>query len=74
MRGQRFRIQTPTLAILSQDGHRIPITIPQGATVEVVEAPLDGNRLVDVKWEGKTVMMFSIDLSERGARIDGGGH
>ena len=74
MRGQRFRMQTPTLAILSQDGHRIPVTIPQGATVEVIEGPLDGNRLVDVAWEGKTVMMFTIDLRERGARIDGGGN
>jgi hypothetical protein len=74
MRGQRFRIQTPTLAILSQDGHRIPITIPQGATIEVIDGPLDGNRLVDVNWEGKTLMMFTIDLRERGARIDGDGH
>jgi hypothetical protein len=72
MRGHRFRIQTPTLAIMSQDGHRIPVTIPQGAIVAVIEGPLDGNRLVDVTWESKTVMMFTIDLRERGACIDGG--
>ena len=74
MRGQRFRIQTPTLAILSQDGHGIPVTIPQGATVEVTDGPLDGSRIVYVKWKDKTVMMFTIDLRERGARIDGGGN
>jgi hypothetical protein len=74
MRGQRFRLQTPTLAILSQDGHRIPVTIPQGCIVEVIAGPLDGNRLVDVMWESKTVMMFTIDLRERGARIHGGGN
>jgi hypothetical protein len=35
---------------------------------------LDGTRLVDVAWESKTVLMFTIDLRERGARIDGGGN
>ncbi len=70
MRGQRFRFHTPTLAILAQDGHKIRIMIPQGAMVEVEAGPLDGTRLVDVRWEGKIVMMFTIDLRERGARID----
>jgi len=32
--------------------------------------PLDGTRLVDVEWDGKTVMMFTLDLRERGTRID----
>ncbi len=73
MRGQRFRIQTPTLGILNNDGDKLPVTIPQGAIVEVIEGPLDGTRIVDVTWEDKTVMMFTIDLRERGARIDGGG-
>lgn len=74
MRGQRFRIQTPTLAIQSQDGHTISVMIPQGAIVEVVDGLLAGSRLVDVTWEDKSVMMFTIDLRERGARIDGGGN
>jgi hypothetical protein len=69
MRGQHFRIKTPTLGILSQDGDRIPVTIPQGATVEVVDGPLDEKQLVDVKWEGKILMMFTIDLRKRGARL-----
>ena len=73
MLGQRYRLKTPTLAIMAHDGQRIPITIPQGSTIEVIDGPLDGSRLLDVKWEGKTVMMFTMDIRERGERLDGYG-
>ena len=36
-------------------------------TLVVLEnGPLDGTRMVDVNWEGKTVMIFTADLRERG--------
>jgi hypothetical protein len=73
MRGQRYRLKTPTLAIVVRDGQNAPITIPSGAEIEVVNGPLDGNRLLDVAWEGKTVMMFTTDIRERGERLDGAG-
>ena len=70
MGGKHYRLKSPTLAILaSEDDHKIPITIPQGATVEVL-AEMNGNRLIDVIWEGKTVMMFTIDLRNRGVRCE----
>jgi hypothetical protein len=56
---------------MAEDGHKIPITIPMGAEVEVTDGPLDGNRLLDVLWEGKAVMMFTTDIRERGERVDG---
>jgi len=65
IRGQRYRLNTPTLAIINQDGQNHPITVPSGAVVKVIDGPLDGNRLVDVKWDGKTVMMFTTDIRER---------
>jgi hypothetical protein len=37
--------------------------------VEIVNGPLDGNRLLDVQWEGKAVMMFTADIRERGERL-----
>jgi hypothetical protein len=67
---EHYRLKTPTLAIMTHDGQRIPITIPQGGTVVVVNGPLDGTWLVDVEWEGKTVMMFTTDVRERGERLD----
>jgi len=70
MKGERYRVDTPTLAILSlPNGKRIPRTVPKGAIVSVVNGPLDGTRLVDVEWDGEMVMMFTIDLRERGTLI-----
>lgn len=65
-----YRITSHTLAIhTNDDDRRIPITIPEGATVEVL-TEMNGNRLVDVIWEGKTAMMFTVDLRNRGVRYD----
>jgi hypothetical protein len=70
MQGEYYRLNTPTLAILSlPDETRIPMTVPKGAVVKVVNGPLDGTRLVDVEWDGKMVMMFTIDLRERGTLV-----
>ena len=65
MRGQHYRLKTSTLAIFAyadDPDHEIHVTIPQAATVEVVEASLNGSPPLDVRWEGKTVMMFTTDL------------
>jgi hypothetical protein len=67
MVGERYRLNTPTLAIMTLPNEkRIPVTIPQGAFIRVVADQLDGTGFVDVKWDGKTVMMFTRDLRERG--------
>ena len=65
IRGQRYRVNTPTLAIIRRDGQNHPTTIPPGAVVKVIEGLLDGNHLVDVRWDGKTVMMFTTDIREQ---------
>ena len=70
MRGQRYRLQTATLAIINLDGQNHPTTVPSGAIVKVVDGPLDGNRLVDVIWDGKTVMMFTTDIRERCVKLE----
>ena len=71
MRGRRYRFKTATLAIMPHDGQKILITIPTGGEIEVYD-PLDGDRLLDVEWEGTLVMMFAIDIRERAERIDVG--
>ena len=72
MQRQAFRLKTPTLGtISSDDGHRVAVTIPQNAIVTVFNGPLDDNRMVDVLWEGKPIMMFTQDLRNRGERVDG---
>jgi hypothetical protein len=70
MQGEYYELNTPTLAIMSlANGKRIPVTVPKGAIVSVVNGPLDGTRLVDVEWDGDLMLMFTIDLRERGTLI-----
>ena len=71
MSAQFYRLTRATLGILNQDGHKTPIRIPAGATIEVTLESLDTNRLVDVRWEDKTVTMFTMDLLDRGESVIG---
>ncbi len=65
-RGQAYTLKTATLGILSvEDSHRIPVTIPTGASVTVLDGDVNGNRFVDVQWEGQTLTMFAVDLRAR---------
>jgi hypothetical protein len=72
MPGERYRLNTPTLAILSCDGQRIPMTIPQGGIVRVAGPTYADRQLFDVEWEGKKLLMFAVDLRERGELVEGG--
>ncbi|HEY7336234.1 MAG TPA: hypothetical protein VH639_15195 [Bryobacteraceae bacterium] len=62
-------METPTLAIDAADGNRVAVTIPAGNIVKVVAGPSDGDRLVDVLWNGRTLVMFAIDLKQRGTEL-----
>jgi hypothetical protein len=67
MKGEYYRLNASALAIMSlPNGKRIPVTVPKGALLKVVNGPLDGTRLVDVEWDGETIMMFTADVRERG--------
>ena len=67
---RRFRLETATLALGVADGKRKAITIPAGAVLKVVSGPSgEGDRMVDVHWEGKTLTMFTIDVDVRGTEI-----
>jgi hypothetical protein len=68
--GETYRINKAVLSIHSADGQRMPLVIPVGAWVVVENGPLDGTRMVDVNWDGKTVMMFTADLRERGTLLE----
>jgi hypothetical protein len=70
MEGKRYRLNIPTLAILSKDGQRVPMTIPYGGIVRVIGSTYDDRQLVDVEWEGKKLLMFAVDLRERGEMVE----
>ena len=52
-------MKTPTLDIISENSRRLPVTIRQCALLRVVDGPVDSNRLVDILWEDKVIMMFT---------------
>ena len=68
--GKRFKLSNPTMALDIVDGKRVAITVPTGAVIKVVSGPSgEGDRLVDVVWDGRTVAMFAFDVNVRGAEI-----
>ena len=68
--GQRYRLKNSTLAIMKNGGRHTPFTVPGGGIVQVVPGPFDENRMVEVEWEGKTLLVFPSDLRERSEPID----
>jgi hypothetical protein len=70
--GKRFTLTVPTLAIESVDDRRVAITLPVDAVIKVISGPTSqDNRMVNVLWEGRTLVMFAVDLKERGQEIRG---
>jgi len=66
----RYRIGRPTLALILEDERHVSITIPEGATVTIDGETFNGDKLINVSWDGKVVMMFTQDLRSRGKKID----
>jgi len=61
-----------TMAALAHDSASEQgwITIPVGAIVSLMDSPRGGgNPLVKVLWEGRTITIFSTDLTAYGTKI-----
>jgi hypothetical protein len=71
MTGKTFLLQTPTLAIHTQGGHRVAFTVPAGAIIRCVIEPLEGDQLVMCVWDAREITMFAVDILERGTLIGG---
>jgi hypothetical protein len=70
--GKRFRLERGTLAVEGLDGDGgkpRAVTVPAGAIIEVISGPKNGNGLVKVDWEGRTLGMFEVDVNVRGTEI-----
>jgi|HubBroStandDraft_2_1064218.scaffolds.fasta_scaffold641284_2 hypothetical protein len=66
MRVGTYRLNTPTIAVLQKEGIHVAHVVPAGALLTVEEGTLfEGNKLVEVTWNGKKVLMFPQDLKAR---------
>jgi hypothetical protein len=53
-----------------EDGRQVAHLVPEGALIRTDGKPFNGNRLIEVTWAEKVVMMFTQDLRTRGKKID----
>ena len=67
---KRYRITEPTIAISQDAGRGVAHTVAMGSIVELNNGPLDGDKLVEVTWNGKVVMMFTQDLRDRSVPME----
>jgi len=69
MISQRFRIETPLIVLLEIDGLYTTRYAEIGDVVTVKNGPLDGVRMVEVLWQDKTALMFTMELREHAELI-----
>jgi hypothetical protein len=60
--GERFRLTRTAMAIAKREGRHTAIMVPNGAIIEVMNGPFDGTRLMDVRYDGEMIMMFTDDM------------
>ena len=64
-----FRLNTPTIARFFEEGRQVAHIIPEGAILH--SNSVEGHGLVEVVWQGKTILMFAQDVRERTERVTG---
>jgi hypothetical protein len=72
--GQRFRLNSPSMGTLIQDGKKIVFQIPAGSEIVAIDPiPVQISKdllsKVNIQWQGKTMTMFLVDVQERGTCI-----
>ena len=61
-KNEHFRLTRYAMAIALREERHVAIIVPEGAIIEVLNGPFDGTRLMDVRYEGELVMMFTDDM------------
>src|SRR5579859_5568749 len=68
-RGQLYRITAPTIALERCGWGTKMFHIPRGAIITIQSEPSAGSRLVEVLWDARAMMMFTLDLRQRGELV-----
>ena len=68
--GKKFRLKRATISIEATVDDRLVVMVPTGAVVTVLSGPRpDDMRMVDILWDKRTLVMFAVDIMERGEEI-----
>lgn len=65
--GAIWKLKTPMLGVRT-DAHPVAITLPQEAALRIVRR-LEGTPYVEAEWDRMRVLVFEIDLRDRGEKI-----
>jgi len=60
--GEFFLLTRTAMAIAQRDSRNVAIMVPEGAIIELLNGPFDGVRLMDVRYDGEVIMMFTNDM------------
>jgi hypothetical protein len=66
-RSGRYRINSPTIALILTDGRYVAHTIPVDAVITVQSE--DEFRTFNVTWDGKAALIFALDLESHAAKV-----
>jgi hypothetical protein len=69
MRQGIFRLNSSTMAILSDSSQRTIVTVPEHSTVTVFEGDVDGYGFVKIRYQNQVLDIFALDLRNRGERV-----
>ena len=67
--GECLRLTRAAMAIAQRDSRNTAIMIPKGAIIELLDGPFDGVRLMDVRYEGEIIMMFTNDMENHTEKV-----
>lgn len=64
-----YRLRTTTVGVHQEATRPVAISIPAGTVLKVPDDSVSSTGLIEVEWDGETVQIFAIDLSDRGELI-----
>jgi hypothetical protein len=70
MTTEKYLICSPTIALFLEEGRHVAHLVPEGAMISIDGKTFNGNKLIEVIWAEKIVMMFTQDLRTRGKKLD----
>jgi hypothetical protein len=66
----KYRLTGLTLVMYVEDGRHIGRLLPDGATIITDGKKFNGEKLLDITWNDKPMMMFTQDVKKRGTLIE----
>ena len=71
-KGKLFRLTRSAMAIAQRDTRNSAIGVPEGAIIEVLGGPFNGVRLMEVRYSGELIMMFTNDMQTHTEPVEEG--